>query len=279
MWLLNASASSIGRLFNLSLATEGDEIHSEEELILIANQSFIKGEINEKEYEYLNNVFEFDDLIAKDIMVSRLDMETIPVDVSIEEALKFAIKKGHTRFPIIAKTKDDILGYVTLQNLIKEYLTAPGQEIKKIMQEPIIFIDTIPVKLLLSEMQKEHKHFAILLDEYGGTSGLVTIEDILEELVGDIQDEEDHEKELVIKLSPTTYQVDGKLLLSEFEELFNIDLAQNNLSKTISGFITNYSLEQNEPLEVGQTFEFDNLKITIIEMDKITPHILEVKRV
>ncbi|MFV5772642.1 CBS domain-containing protein, partial [Pediococcus acidilactici] len=77
-------------------------------------------------------------------------METIPVDVSIEEALKFAIKKGHTRFPIIAKTKDDILGYVTLQNLIKEYLTAPGQEIKKIMQEPIIFIDTIPVKLLLS---------------------------------------------------------------------------------------------------------------------------------
>ena len=212
-------------------------------------------------------------------MVSRLDMETIPVDVSIEEALKFAIKKGHTRFPIIAKTKDDILGYVTLQNLIKEYLTAPGQEIKKIMQEPIIFIDTIPVKLLLSEMQKEHKHFAILLDEYGGTSGLVTIEDILEELVGDIQDEEDHEKELVIKLSPTTYQVDGKLLLSEFEELFNIDLAQNNLSKTISEFITNYSLEQNEPLEVGQTFEFDNLKITIIEMDKITPHILEVKRV
>lgn len=279
MWLLNASASSIGKLFNLSLATEGDEIHSEEELILIANQSFIKGEINEKEYEYLNNVFEFDDLIAKDIMVSRLDMETIPVDVSIEEALKFAIKKGHTRFPIIAKTKDDILGYVTLQNLIKEYLTAPGQEIKKIMQEPIIFIDTIPVKLLLSEMQKEHKHFAILLDEYGGTSGLVTIEDILEELVGDIQDEEDHEKELVIKLSPTTYQVDGKLLLSEFEELFNIDLAQNNLSKTISGFITNYSLEQNDPLEVGQTFEFDNLKITIIEMDKITPHILEVKRV
>ncbi len=278
VWLLNASASSIGKLFNLSLATEGDEIHSEEELILIANQSFIKGEINEKEYEYLNNVFEFDDLIAKDIMVSRLDMETIPVDVSIEEALKFAIKKGHTRFPIIAKTKDDILGYVTLQNLIKEYLTAPGQEIKKIMQEPIIFIDTIPVKLLLSEMQKEHKHFAILLDEYGGTSGLVTIEDILEELVGDIQDEEDHEKELVIKLSPTTYQVDGKLLLSEFEELFNIDLAQNNLSKTISGFITNYSLEQNEPLEVGQTFEFDNLKITIIEMDKITPHILEVKR-
>lgn len=82
------------------------------------------------------------------------------------------------------------------------------------------------------------------MDEYGGTSGLVTIEDILEELVGDIQDEEDHEKELVIKLSPTTYQVDGKLLLSEFEELFNIDLAQNNLSKTISGFITNYSLEQ-----------------------------------
>jgi len=279
VWLLNASASSIGKLFNLSLATEGDEIHSEEELILIANQSFIKGEINEKEYEYFNNVFEFDDLIAKDIMVSRLDMETIPVDVSIEEALKFAIKKGHTRFPIIAKTKDDILGYVTLQNLIKEYLTAPGQEIKKIMQEPIIFIDTIPVKLLLSEMQKEHKHFAILLDEYGGTSGLVTIEDILEELVGDIQDEEDHEKELVVKLSPTTYQVDGKLLLSEFEELFNIDLAQNNLSKTISGFITNYSLEQNEPLEVGQTFEFDNLKITIIEMDKITPHILEVKRV
>lgn len=278
VWLLNVSASSIGKLFNLSLASEGEETHSEEELLLIANQSFAKGEINEKEYEYLNKVFEFDDLLAKEIMVPRLDMETIASDKTIKEALEFAIEKGHTRFPVIGKSKDNILGYVTLQALIKEYLVSPMQKVHTIAQEPIVFIDTIPVKILLSQMQSEHKHFAILSDEYGGTSGLVTIEDILEELVGDIQDEQDHEEENIVEVEPGIYHVKGKTPLSEIEDKFDTDFDNPSASNTISGYIINDYLENREELDVGSTKVLNNLQIKVLEMDRVTPSEFEISK-
>lgn len=277
VWLLNVSASSVGKLFNLSLATEGEETHSEEELLLIANQSYVKGEINEKEYEYLNKVFEFDDLLAKEIMVSRLDMEVISSDTSIKEALEFAIEKGHTRFPVIRKSKDNILGYVTLQSLIKEYLSSPAQSVNTIVQEPIVFIDTIPVKVLLSEMQSQHKHFAILSDEYGGTSGLVTIEDILEELVGDIQDEQDHEEDNIVEVKENVYHVKGKTPLSEIEERFHVQLSDLPSVNTISGYVSNSYLEQREEAEVGSVRIIKNLEITILEMDRVTPSELQIR--
>ncbi|MEY8442796.1 hemolysin family protein [Lactococcus ileimucosae] len=277
VWLLNVSASSVGKLFNLSLATEGEETHSEEELLLIANQSYVKGEINEKEYEYLNKVFEFDDLLAKEIMVSRLDMEVISSDTSIKEALEFAIEKGHTRFPVIRKSKDNILGYVTLQSLIKEYLSSPTQSVNTIVQEPIVFIDTIPVKVLLSEMQIQHKHFAILSDEYGGTSGLVTIEDILEELVGDIQDEQDHEEDNIVEVKENVYHVKGKTPLSEIEERFHVQLSDLPSVNTISGYVSNSYLEEREEVEVGSVRRIKNLEITILEMDRVTPSELQIR--
>lgn len=279
VWLLNVSASSIGKIFNLSLASEGEETHSEEELLLIANQSFTKGEINEKEYEYLNKVFEFDDLLAKEIMVSRLDMETISSDKTIKEALDFAIAKGHTRFPVIGKSKDDVLGYVTLQALIKAFLVSPQTKVTTLVQEPIVFIDTTPVKNLLSKMQSEHKHFAILSDEYGGTSGLVTIEDILEEIVGDIQDEQDNEEENIFEVKPGIYRVKGKTPLSEIEEKFDIDFFNPSSSNTISGYIINAFLESSEVLDIGSTKVFNNLQIKILEIDRVTPTILEIKKI
>lgn len=266
IWLLNTSANGIGKLFGLTLAGEGDETHSEEELRLIANQSFIQGEINEDEYEFLNNVFEFDELIAKEIMVTRVDMETINEGTTVEEALHFAIEKGHSRFPVIRKTKDDVIGYITLQDLIKVYVDQPQAIIDNFMQEPIIVIDSMPVKSLLSEMQKEHKHFAILSDEYGGTSGLVTIEDIIEEIVGDIQDEQDQEEENIIEVRPTVFMVNGKTALSEVEDAFEVDFPEDLDSNSISGYITD---TYQRDVEVGFKCEFETISMEVLAMDKV----------
>lgn len=266
IWLLNSSANAIGKVFGFSLAGEGEETHSEEELRLIANQSFINGEINEDEYEFLNNVFEFDELIAKEIMVTRVDMETINEGSSVEDALKFAIEKGHSRFPVIRKTKDDIIGYVTMQDLVRIYLDEPTAIVDGIMQEPIIVIDSMPVKLLLDEMQKEHKHFAILSDEYGGTSGLVTIEDIIEEIVGDIQDEQDQEEENIIETKPKVYMVNGKTPISEFEDWFEIEFPDDVESNSLSGYLTD---KYQREVKVNFTCRYQDLKFTVLKMDKV----------
>lgn len=266
IWLLNSSANAIGKIFGFSLAGEGEETHSEEELRLIANQSFINGEINEDEYEFLNNVFEFDELIAKEIMVTRVDMETINEGSSVEDALKFAIEKGHSRFPVIRKTKDDIIGYVTMQDLVRIYLDEPTAIVDGIMQEPIIVIDSMPVKLLLDEMQKEHKHFAILSDEYGGTSGLVTIEDIIEEIVGDIQDEQDQEEENIIETKPKVYMVNGKTPISEFEDWFEIEFPDDVESNSLSGYLTD---KYQREVKVNFTCRYQDLKFTVLKMDKV----------
>lgn len=266
IWLLNSSANAIGKIFGFSLAGEGEESHSEEELRLIANQSFINGEINEDEYEFLNNVFEFDELIAKEIMVTRIDMETINEGSSVEEALKFAIEKGHSRFPVIRKTKDDIIGYVTMQDLVRIYLDEPTAIVDGIMQEPIIVIDSMPVKTLLNEMQKEHKHFAILSDEYGGTSGLVTIEDIIEEIVGDIQDEQDQEEDNIIEVKPKVYMVNGKTPISEVEDWFDVDFPEDVDSNSLSGYLTD---KYQRDVKVNFTTRYQDLKFTVLKMDKV----------
>lgn len=266
IWLLNSSANGIGKLFGLTLTGEGEETHSEEELRLIANQSFIHGEINQDEYEFLNNVFEFDELIAKQIMVTRLDMETIDEGVTVAEALQFAIKKGHSRFPVIRKTKDDVIGYVTIQELIKAYMKDDRTNINTLLKEPIIVIESMPVKSLLTEMQKEHKHFAILSDEYGGTSGLVTIEDILEEIVGDIQDEQDREEAMIIQIRDKEYIVKGKIALNDVSDKFNVAFPDDLDSNSLGGFIID---TYQRDVEKGFTFDYEGLRMKVMSMDKV----------
>ncbi len=266
IWLLNSSATGIGKLFGLKLG-EGEETHSEEELLLIANESLKHGEINKDEFDFLNNVFDFDELLAKEIMISRLDMEVIPEEYTIAEALSFTIETGHSRFPVIRKTKDDIVGYITLQDLVKTYLANSEAAIVTLVNEPIIVFETIPVKTLLAEMQSSHKHFAILVDEYGGTSGMVTIEDILEEIVGDIQDERDREEENIRSLTEQEFMVNGKTPLTEIEDFFHVDFPAGIESISLSGVITD---TYKQAVRVGFRCVHEGLEMEVVEMDKVS---------
>lgn len=274
IWLLNHSALAIGKLFGIQMIGEGQETHTEDELLYIASHSFKQGEINQDELNYLNNIFEFDELVAKEIMVNRVDMEVLEWDTSVEEALRIAVELGHTRYPVIQDSKDEIIGYVTLQQLLKASFDHQKEPIHKYVHQPILALETLPVKNLLKTMQKEHKHFAILLDEYGGTSGLITIEDLLEEIVGDIQDEADKETALIKKINAHEYIIDGKTEIDDIEDLFGIELEKNPDIMSISGYLVNRYPQQIQP---GNTIFIDHIQFTILSVNHLVIQKLKVK--
>lgn len=270
IWLLNFSASMIGKLIGVEITGEGNESHSEEELLLIANQSLTQGEINSEEFELISNSFRFDQTLAREIMVSRTDMDVLYDDLTVAEALNISLKQGHSRYPVAHKSKDDILGYMTQKDLIKYYLENPNQVIADKSNEVLKKFENVPIKQLLNDMKKEKKHLAILIDEYGGTSGIVTIEDIIEEVFGDIQDEQDHEVPLIKKLNEFTYLADGRIELFEIAKRFGLSFEELNKeggkkTASLGGWLLVY---HNNQTKVGSVVRYQNITFEITKMDQ-----------
>ncbi|MEY8446521.1 hemolysin family protein [Enterococcus ratti] len=263
IWILNHSAASLGKLLGVKLVSEGEETLSQEELTLVALDSYEKGELTKEEYHYLENVFEFDDTLAKDIQVDRTSMQVFDASETVQEAIQASIERGHTRYPVISESKDNILGYVTLPELIKQSFKDDQLPVEELVEEPIVAVETIPIKKLLTIMRKKGKHIAILKDEYGGTSGLVTIEDILEEIVGEIRDETDLDEALIAKQNDGSYIVSGKLTLDDFERYFDLSIPEFAQSSfiTLAGFMSHY--EKN--VETGTVIQLQNFQFTVLE--------------
>lgn len=274
IWVLNASARIFSRLFGLSPASEQEIALSEEELRQILSKSYNSGEINQSELQYVNNVFDFDERVAKEIMVPRTEIECVYLEQPFCDNLRIMKEKKYTRYPVANKDKDTIIGMV----IIKEVLVDDFNRTKELGQyiRPIIsVIETTPIKELLIKMQKEKTHMAILFDEYGGTAGLVTVEDILEELVGEIRDEFDlEERAMVEKVNPTTTLINGKVLLSEVNKLFELKINEADID-TIGGWI----LSQKSDAKQGTIIHFDNYKFKIKEMDGHQIKSIEVQQV
>lgn len=275
IWLLNGAARFIAGLFGVKPASEGDIAHSEEELRIILSESLKSGEINQSEYRYVNKIFEFDNRIAKEIMVPRTEVVTIDKSASIDEIMSIVKEKRLTRYPVTEEgDKDNILGVVN----IKEFLTdciegnCKGTEpIANYVMPVISVIETIPIQRLLVKMQKERSHMAVLFDEYGGTAGIVTAEDILEEIVGEIRDEfDDDEIPLIRKLGEEHYLLDAKVLIEEVNDLLGIHLRCEDID-TIGGWL----LTQKYDLEQGDIIEDEGYKFHVKTMEG--NHICEVE--
>lgn len=191
--LFRGIARLLARLFGIKLSRTKMG-HTEEELKLLLSDSLKSGQINPSEYDYVNRIFEFDERLAKEIMVPRMEMSTLDHDMSLREVLSLEAIEQFTRYPIVEGDKDHVLGVVNMKHLLSAYVkdqAAGDLQVSAFTQPVIQVIETTPLSELLLKIQRERIHMAILRDEYGGTSGLVTIEDILEEIVGDIQDEFD----------------------------------------------------------------------------------------
>ncbi|MGF9729021.1 hemolysin family protein [Bacillus licheniformis] len=267
IWLLNHSARMITSLFGLKPTGEHELAYSEEELRTLLSESYRSGEINQNELKYVNNIFKFDERTAKEIMVPRNEMSVLSLDDSLKKAKQLIKETKHTRFPVMEEDKDHITGMINIKELLLAELAGEfsleTKSLKPYIHPVIHVIETIPVYQLFVKMQKEHTHMAILVDEYGGTSGLVTVEDIVEEIVGDIRDEFDTEEvSAVQKLEDDHYILNAKVLVSDVNDLLGIHLSDEEID-TIGGWM----LTQNIESKPGTTIESEGYRFKVKEMD------------
>jgi len=268
IWALNGSARLLVGLFGLKPASKHDVAHSEEELRIILTESYKSGEINKSEFNYVNKIFEFDNRLAKEIMIPRTEIVVLELEDPIDEILNTILKEQFTRYPVITGDKDNILGMVNSKEIFADYIRLLPEErknisLKKYVRPVVEVIETIPIYDLLIKMQTERKHLAILIDEYGGTAGLVTVEDILEEIVGEIRDEFDQDEQPHIqKKSDNHYIIDGKVLISEVNNLFSLQIDSTEVD-TIGGWV----LTQNIDIKVGQSVVYDNVEFIVLELE------------
>lgn len=247
---------------------------SEEEIRRFVNVSEEEGIIKKTERKMINSIFEFDDTTVKEVMVPRIDMVCINEDVELSECIRLAVEKGHSRIPVYQETVDRITGVIYVKDLLK-LLTESDRKVSLTdFLRPAYFIpESKKISQLLAEMKKKKVHMAIVLDEYGGTAGLITIEDLLEEIVGDIQDEYDLEPKQIEMINERELLVDGRVDLDELNEILPEPLMEDEDYETISGFIL-YKLGYL-PGE-GEKIELDDL---IIQVDEIREHSIRKIRI
>jgi CBS domain containing-hemolysin-like protein len=197
-------------------------------------------EIDPGEREMVRSVVELGDTIVREVMVPRTDMVFIERDKSLDQALSLALRSGFSRIPVTGESTDDVVGIAYLKDIVAFSHTRPGDDesepVEQVMRPATYVPDSKPVDELLRQMQLQRIHVAIVIDEYGGTAGLVTIEDILEEIVGEIADEYDNERDPVEWLAPGTARVTARLPVADFEELFNVTIDAEDV-ETVGGLL------------------------------------------
>ncbi|WP_338470875.1 hemolysin family protein [Niallia sp. XMNu-256] len=254
IWAFNHSSRWLVGIFGLKPATEHELAHSEEELRILLAESYESGEINENEWRYVNNIFEFDERVAKEIMVPRIEMSCISIDDTIYEIFQKLDTEPFTRYPVMDGDKDHIIGVMNVKMLLMAKAKAKGSQLnwnmKSFIQPAIQVIETTPIHDLLIRMQKEQTHMAILMDEYGGTSGLITIEDIIEEIVGEVRDEFDAEEVAEIRtITADHYIVDAKLSIRDVNERLGVHLFAEDVD-TIGGWFLTQTADTKEVAHV-----------------------------
>lgn len=263
IWLLNGSANGMVKLFGMKTASEHEEAHSEEEIRIILSESYEKGKINRTEFGYVDRIFNFDELLAREIMVPRTDIVVLYEHDSMQENLSVIRQEPFTRFLVARESKDDIVGFINTKQFFLRYVADPAFDFRSIIQPVLTVPSATPVKKLLPRMQQERIHIALLLDEYGGTAGLVTIEDILEQIVGEIRDEFDaDEKRPIEPLGGNRYLVEGVTPVEEVNRLFGARLKHDSVD-SIGGWL--YALQPE--LEKGMAWNHEELTFIVRERE------------
>ena len=272
IWLLTVSTNGVLRLMGID-PNEKDEPVSEEDIVIMLDAGADEGSLNQDDIEYIKNVFKLDRLTAADIMTHRKQIVFIPEDATEEEILKIIEENGYSRIPVYSDTVDEIVGILYSRDYLLKHKN-PGFELKDAMFEPIFVPETMHLDLLFKEMQVEHNHIVVVVSEYGIPSGIVTMEDILEELVGEIWDESDEAVENIKKVDDNTYRVLCTTSTEDFFEFFELEPDEESEATTVNGWL----IEKSEIIpESGYTFEYENLLITVVSADELMTHEITVE--
>lgn len=248
---------------------------TEEEIHELMNAGEEEGIINEEENAMIRSIFALGDTVVREIMVPRNDMASISVDAPVREALDTIIACGHSRIPVYGGTMDNIVGLLYAKDLLRFWgKDEEPIELKGVMRPPFFIPETKNLEELLQEFRKKRVHIAIVIDEYGGTSGLVTIEDLLEQIVGDIQDEYDIEEEWIIEETDGTVVVDGRLSIEELEEHLGIQVEREKFD-TVGGLV--FHLTGRIPVS-GEVVTAQDIRITVLAADERRVTRLRVER-
>lgn len=276
IWLLTASTNAILRMFGID-PDEKDEPVSEEDIVLMLDAGAGEGSLDENDIEYIKNVFKLDSMTAEDVMTPRRATVFLSKDASNEDILKVIETEGYSRIPIYAESKDKVIGVLFSRDYLLKH-DRPDFKIEDVMFQPVFVPETMHLDALFKDMQKDHNHIVIVINEYGETAGIVTMEDILEEIVGEIWDEQDEAVEDIKKIGENRYRVLCSANIEEFFEFFDIKPEEETESTTVNGWII--ELVGNIP-EKGYSFDFENLSITVTKADGLMAQeiIVEVKQV
>lgn len=232
--ILTASTNVISKLFGIS--ENDEEIVTEEEIKMLIDEGEEKGTIELEEKEMINNIFEFNDISVSEVMTHRTDIFAIDINSDIEENLKELDDYKYSRIPIYEDTIDDIKGILFIKDLLKYYRAKKPIKVKSIMREAYFVSENKPINELFKDLQKNKMQMAIVIDEYGGTAGLVTMEDLLEEIVGNIFDEYDDIEYEFQKVDDSTFIINGSVSIYDLKKILNVDVPEGDY-ETLSGYL------------------------------------------
>ncbi len=274
IWLLNATSNLCLRIIGIKQVGD-EEVHTEEELRIILTESEESGAIKPSENELIQNVFDFDDRIVKQIMVPQNRVTAIDIEaLNTEGVIKKISDEGFSRYPIFIGDIDNIIGVVYAKDLFKEIISKKFKTIKEIMRPAHFIPETMKINDLLRDFQRLHIQIAIVTNEFGATAGIVTMEDIIEELVGEIQDEHDEEKPIVEKKSETEYIVNAQSSISDVNELLPMSFPEDEKYETVSGLI-NFIWGRIPGL--NEKRKYNGYEITILQRKKQTVESVRLK--
>lgn len=275
IWLMNGLATFILRLFGIR-PIHGSEIHSEEELKMIIMESQEGGAIEETERDLIQNVFEFDDRRVNNIQTLRKNVSAIDMNTSVSEAINFAVNEGYSRYPVFEESLDNIKGILYTKDLMKLMLDKPEEtSFESILRKPLFISESSKIKNLLKQFQKKHIQMAVVTNEIGELTGIVSMEDILEELVGEIQDEYDNEDPIVINMGDGLYSVNAHHNLSDLNRYLPFRFEESEHYDTLSGLLAE-SFPDRE-LKAGDILDLPDYQVRIIKMYRNSVERAELK--
>jgi CBS domain containing-hemolysin-like protein len=274
VWLVNTSTNFILRPWGIRLGEEM-EAHSEEELRIMISSSVASGELDPQEHDYLNNVFDFGDTVAREVMVPRPDIEALPTTASLEELVERAAFGRYTRYPVYEGDIDHVLGAVHVKDLFRAAKEdGDGFDIRPLIRDCLVVPETKRIEQILREFQSRKLQMAIVIDEWGSVEGLITIEDVVEELVGEIQDEFDEDEAAIEPLGEKTYAVDGRIPITDVNDYFDLDLPHEDFD-TIGGFVLG---SLGRPPEPGDVVPADGVTLRVKSVDGPRVSMLTLER-
>ncbi len=262
IWVLNGMANGLLKLLRIEPASELDSAHTEEEIRILVKESNKNGLIDNTEMALVDNIFEFADTTAREVMIPRTEMICLYTNLSYEENLEAAYDGMRTRYPVCEQDKDHIIGFIHIKDLMR----SPGADYDQLIRPIIAVPESIRISELMKLMQRSRTQIAMLVDEYGGTAGLVTLEDIMEEIVGEIQDEFDEEERPEFEQAGEfSYSIDGMMLIEDVNDQFGFELDFDDYD-TIGGWL--YARIDALPPQKGQSVDHEGCTFIVDETEQ-----------